>query len=162
MATATSSADRGEGSDGRSGSASSDGGAEATPVTVLLVAGLPAGLRGCYVSDGETAVIAVDRDLPPAERDAVIAHERAHHERGGSGHRADAPEGWHVAVAREEARVDGLVAERLAPDPVVHQVVRRLGDLGEAVTAQGVADELGVSRSVAQRSLHRLQQRGLR
>jgi Zn-dependent peptidase ImmA (M78 family) len=130
-------------------------------VHVVLVDHLPAGLRGCYISDGETAVIAVDRNLPEAEREAVIAHELAHHERGGSGHRADAPPSWRVVVAREEERVDRLVAERLAPDPVVQRVVRRLGDLGEAVTAEGVADELGVARSVAHRSLLRLQERGL-
>jgi hypothetical protein len=128
------------------------------PPDVVLVEGLPGGLRGCYVTDGEAAVIAVDRNLPPAERDAVIAHEQAHHERGGSGHRADAPPGWGAVVAREEARVERLVAERLAPDPVVHQVVRRLGDLGEAVTAEGVADELGVARSVAHQALRRLQE----
>jgi hypothetical protein len=135
--------------------------AKSLGVPVVLVDRLPAGLRGCYISDGEVAVVAVDRNLPAAEREAVIAHELTHHERGGSGHRADSPEGWRVVVAREEARVDRLVAERLAPDPVVQRVVRRLGDLGEAVTAEGVADELGVARSVAQRSLLRLQERGL-
>jgi len=124
-----------------------------------MVDHLPAGLRGCYVSDGEVAVIAVDRNLPATERAAVIAHELAHHERGGSGHRADAPEGWPAVVAREEARVDRLVAERLAPDRAVIQVVRRFGGLGEAVTAEGVADELGVARSVAHESLCRLQER---
>ncbi|OWY59406.1 hypothetical protein B7486_74750, partial [cyanobacterium TDX16] len=51
---------------------------------------------------------------------------------------------------------DRLVAERLAPDPAVHQVVRRLGDLGEAVTAEGVAEELGVAPSVAHQALLRL------
>jgi hypothetical protein len=127
------------------------------PPEVVLVEGLPGGLRGCYVTDGEAAVIAVDRNLPAVERDAVIAHEQAHHERGGSGHRAEAPPGWGAVVAREEARVERLVAERLAPDRVVHQVVRRLGDLGEAVTAEGVADELGVARSVAHQALLRLQ-----
>src|SRR5689334_2606770 len=133
-----------------------------TPPDVVLVEGLPGGLRGCYVTDGEAAVIAVDRNLPPAEREAAIAHEQAHHERGGSGHRRDAPPGWGAVVAREEARVERLVAQRLAPDPVVHQVVRRLGGLGEAVTAEGVADELGVARSVAHQALLRLQdqQRG--
>lgn len=126
---------------------------------MVLLEGLPGGLRGFYVTDGTDAVIAVDRNLPRAEREAVIAHEQAHHERGGSGHRADAPPGWGAVVTREEARVERLVAERLAPDPVVHRVVRRLGDLGEAVTAEGVADELGVARSVAHHALQRLQDR---
>jgi len=127
-------------------------------VTVLLLDGLPAGLKACYVSDGQVAVIAVDRNLSPDERAAAVVHERIHHARGGSGHHADAPPGWGAVVAREEARVDRLTAEQLAPPPVVHQVVRRLTDLGEAVTARGVADELDVSPAVAHEALRRLQE----
>lgn len=65
-------------------------------------------------------------------------------------------------VAREEARVEAIVAQRLAPAPAVHQVVRRLGALGEAVTAGGVADELEVAPWVAHEALVQLQERRLR
>lgn len=126
------------------------------PPEVVLLEALPGGLRGCYATDGVAAVIAVDRNLPQAERDAVILHEQLHHERGGSGHRAGAPAGWGAVVAREEARVERLVAERLAPDAVVRPLVRRLAGLGEAVTVGDVAAELGVARSVAHQALLRL------
>jgi hypothetical protein len=129
---------------------------------VVLVDGLPAGLRACYVQSGDEAVIAVDQHLTPPERDAAIAHERVHHERGGSGHRPDAPQGWGPVVAREEARVEAIVAQRLAPPHAVHQVVQRLGALGEAVTADGVADELGVAPWVAHEALAQLRERRFR
>lgn len=122
----------------------------------MLPHGLPGGLRGCYATDGRVAVIALDGRLPPRERRATLEHERAHHERGGSGHHPGAPSSWAPVVAREEARVERVVAERLAPDHEVRPLVRRLVDLGEAVTADRVADELDVATWVAETALDRL------
>src|SRR3954453_10260337 len=74
---------------------------------------LPDGLRGVYGRRGDRVAIVVDIELDPDERNAVLAHELVHDERGGGIDAAYMPPGWDAVVAREEDLVEREVARRL-------------------------------------------------
>lgn len=131
-------------------------GAAHPEVDVHLVDDLPAGCDGAYFSDGQVAVILVRRTLSPIDRLAVLAHELVHHERGGSGYQADLPAGLAGLVAREEARVDRVVADRLVPRVELVATVERLAALGEPVTAEAVAAEMDCPLGPVRLALERL------
>lgn len=125
----------------------------------LALVELPRGVRGVLARAPDATVILIDRNLPPAERLAELAHELVHLERGGGCHRPGAPPAWAAVVAREEHRVDRIVAERLVPADELADLVARRVDV-EPVTATVVADEFNVTFDVAQRALWLLQQQG--
>lgn len=114
---------------------------------------MPPGVRGLLAQRDGNSVILIDRSLPPAERLAVLAHELAHIDRGGSGWEPGIPASLGVVVEREERRVDDLVARRLVPRGDLAEYVAAMVDLGEPVTAASTADRFEVSVDVAQRAL---------
>jgi Zn-dependent peptidase ImmA (M78 family) len=118
----------------------------------VVVCDLPAGLRAVYASDGDDEAILLSRSLSRAERRAALAHELVHAERGGSGHAADAPDGWATVVAREEARVDDIVARRLVPLGSLRDLVERRAEV-EPITAEVAAGEFDVPAEVAARAM---------
>lgn len=108
---------------------------------------LPAGVDGAHAIRGEQRAIVVDRSLHRIERNAVLAHELIHDERGHCG-----PDASPLEVLKEERRVDGEVARRLVPfDELAEFVAARLA-LDEAVSVGDIAEHFEVPRSVAQRA----------
>lgn len=98
---------------------------------------------GAYyrASDG-TAVILLDKRMHRRDRNAVLAHELAHHELAGG----------------REIWVEKKVACRLVPhDELVAFIVRKC-NIGEAVGAADVAEEFDVPEPVAERALLLLKQ----
>jgi hypothetical protein len=121
----------------------------------FMLCDLPPGVRAIYGRRGDDEAIIVNQTLTPAERLAAIAHELVHVERGGSGHCAGAPQSWGAVVAREEARVDRIVAERLVPLGRLADFVTARAEL-EGVTAEHAAEEFGVPADVAERAMRAL------
>lgn len=93
-------------------------------------------------SDGR-AVVILDPALPRRERNAALAHELVHDERGGI------PDGapQHL-VAKEEAAVDRIVTRRLVPPDQLAEFVTRRLTVGP-VTAADIADEFDVPHQIA-------------
>lgn len=108
---------------------------------------LPDGVDGVHAIKGEQRAIVVDRSLQLVERNAVLAHELIHDERGHCGPHASALE-----VRKEERRVDGEVARRLVPFDELRDFVVARESLGEAVTAADIAEHFEVPKAVAQRA----------
>lgn len=115
----------------------------------------PGAPKAIHATDGQVHVVLIDRALSPAERLAALAHELVHHERGGSGYHPAMPEPLRAGVAREERRVDQIVATRLVPVDELAEVVARCCDVCGGVTAADVAEEFGVSEAVAALALER-------
>lgn len=76
---------------------------------------LPAGIRGLYLPDSPKSFVLVDEGLDMSWRNAVLAHELVHHERGGGCVLEGMPAAWAAMAAREELRVWREVARRLCP-----------------------------------------------
>jgi len=114
-----------------------------------------------YGKRGGDAVIAVDVDLDPVERNAVLAHELVHDERGGGIDASYMPPGWDAVVAREEDLVEREVARRLVPAAELTTFLALREELGEPVMVSDVADEFGVPPWVAARACegHRIKAR---
>lgn len=85
-----------------------------------------------------------------------MAHELVHDERGGGCHRADLPAHMRPEVAREERRVDDIVAARLVPLDDLEAFVAATVDAGDAVTAGDVAEAFEVPFEVADRAVRLL------
>lgn len=125
------------------------------PEIEFMLCDLPPGVRAIYATQGGHKAILVNRDLPPAERLAALAHELRHDERGGSGHDPEVPPLLRVAAAREETRVDRLVAADLLPDAELRSYVEARAEFG-MVLARDVADDFEVAVDVADLALQRL------
>lgn len=95
---------------------------------------------------GEREVILIDRRLMRTERKVALAHELVHLERGGIVHDPDDSPMWSPVVAREENRVDQIVAGRLVPR---EELVDWLTARDEPTTALDVAEEFDVTEAVA-------------
>ena len=108
---------------------------------------LPEGVVGASVPYPGRPVILLDDGLTQVERNAVLAHELIHLERGGS----CAASTW-----RDEEAVEDEVARRLVPLNELHGwVVTR--ELDEAqVEVWHVADEFHVPQYVAERAMRLL------
>lgn len=120
----------------------------------FALADLPAGFgRGFVAERGDVRVIVIDRKLPPEERLAVLAHEIAHLERGGSGHQPGLSPDMAVTVTREEATVDRIVASRLVPELDLRSYLAQRLSVQEGVEAWEVAEEFGVDDATAARAL---------
>ncbi|WCO68681.1 hypothetical protein PO878_08060 [Iamia majanohamensis] len=114
-----------------------------------MVTRLPAGVRAlCAVADDGHQAILVNRDLPPAERLAALAHELVHLERGGGCHRPGLHDRLRPLRAREEAQVDRIVARRLVPLDLLEAWAAARAEVGP-VTTRDVADEFEVPLAVA-------------
>jgi hypothetical protein len=109
-------------------------------------------VRALYVRRRGRDAILIDRALDPVDRLAALAHELVHRERNGGAHHPDAPASWAPVVAREERRVDGIVAGRLVPPERLADLIRQRADL-EAITPAFVAAEFDVPTHVAHRAL---------
>lgn len=124
------------------------------PEIEFLLCDLPPGVRAIHARRGEDRAILISRALSPADRLAALAHELVHDERGHAGHHPDHPH-WAPCVAREENRVDNIVAGRLLPPDELAVYVDVLAEF-EPVTALAVALEFDVPEHVAQRALEQL------
>lgn len=116
----------------------------------LIRARLPG--RGLLTRRRHAHGIVLDDRLGQVERNAVLAHELVHHERGGGAFRPGQPDLWAAVVARDEAAVDAEVARRLVPPDELAAYVARRVDLGECVMAWEIADEFTVPERVARRT----------
>lgn len=116
----------------------------------------PGGPKGLYACDGTNVVILIDRNLPPAERLATLAHELIHHERGGGCHAPGMPDTWRAVVAREERAVDREVARRLVDQAALARFALAMDEMGHGVSALEVAEEFGVAEHVAAGALELL------
>jgi hypothetical protein len=74
---------------------------------------LPDGIDGWHARRGNRTAILIDDTLLAAERNAVLAHELIHDERGGGPGWEGQPDTWSAVVARDERSVDAEVARRL-------------------------------------------------
>lgn len=108
---------------------------------------------GLYATDGEFAVIFLDPDLTQVERNAVLAHELVHDERGGGAAFSGMPSQWAAVVARDEAAVDREVAARLVPRDELLDVLDDLVDVLGGVTARDIAEVFDVPVDVARVAL---------
>lgn len=125
-----------------------------------MLCALPAGVRAIYArsEDGHRAIL-INRALSPIERLTALAHELVHDERGGGCHHPDLPDRMRPLVARDEARVDRIVAQRLLPLDRLAPWVSRTIETGEGVTADDVAREWDVTPEVAALALDELARR---
>lgn len=110
-------------------------------------------LRHCsgrLVDDGQRRRVQLDHRLGRRQRNAVLAHELVHDERGLL-YEEGTPAGL---VEKEEFHVRRITAERLVPPGALARYIARLD--GEGVTAAMVADEFDVPHDVALLALTRL------
>lgn len=125
---------------------------------VVLRCHLPAAVRpGVYWPDAEPPVIFVHDDLHPHEERSVVAHELAHHRRGGGINRAWMPATWDAEVAREEWMCDRDAAALLIPPPELSRWMdENLHDWETGIGPRDVADAFGVSVRIAEAALDNL------
>lgn len=110
------------------------------PDVALVVAALPDHTGGAQVAEhGGRYVVTIDPRLGQAARNEALAHELTHVERGLLP--ADAPD-W--LLAKEEARVRRLVAQRLVDSPALARLVEVAEREGWALEAADLLDELGM------------------
>ena len=104
------------------------------------------------------AVVLIDRRLDRIHRNAALAHELIHDERGIDGHANDS-DLWKPVRARDEQQVDREVARRLVPLDELEQVVALAESQGVALEAWEVAEEFDVPLAVAERACYLLRDR---
>ncbi len=115
---------------------------------LFLLANLPDGVEGAYQRRGETGYVLLDRSLDQAERNATLAHELVHEERGTLP--AGAPD-W--LVDKEERHVDDEAARRLVPLEALDDLHLRAVVHGEQIALWEVAKQFGVTEAVAGRAV---------
>ena len=108
---------------------------------------------GVYARRHGRTIIMLDRQLTRTERNAALAHELVHDERGGGAWADGMPDSWRPRVAIDEKQVDREVARRLVPLDRLADMCDRLAHLGEGVTPWLVADEFDVPEDVAATAL---------
>lgn len=109
-----------------------------------------AGCHGRLVENHRGRVVQLDHRLGRRERNAVLAHELVHDERGVL-YEPGTPPGL---VEKEEHHVRRITADRLVPPGELARYIAGLD--GEGVTAAMVADEFDVPHDVAELALARL------
>lgn len=117
----------------------------------LVFADIPAGTDGAWFPFGPTSTIVLDVGLDRIHRNATLAHEVIHDERGIS-YPLDAPA---ALVAKEERAVDLEVARRLVPLDELERFCLARATVG-AVSVHDVADEFEVPPDVAARAMRML------
>lgn len=113
----------------------------------LVITPLPPACGGAayWAPEDLPAVIVLDRGLTQVERNAALAHELVHHERGLVGCRRVDERGVEDEVARRLVPVDDLAA------------LRAIAELNElTVEAWQVAEDFGVPDAVALRAMRLL------
>lgn len=137
--------------------------ASSRPNLDVVITDLPAGVRALHVvGDDGFRCILISAALSPVEKVAALAHELAHDDCHGGCHHPGLPDRLRAVVARDEARVDRVAADRILPltglaSWVDHQVAN-----DRPVTAAGAAEELEVASWVAELQLRRLEARSRR
>lgn len=104
--------------------------------------------------DGLT-VIVLHPDLDRVAQRCALAHELVHEERGGGCDRRDQPETWDPVAAREERKVDAIVAARLVPRAELRRLAASRVE-GPGLTASEVAESFEVSAHIAAVALRAL------
>ncbi len=124
---------------------------------VFRLAPLPADTGGAvYWPRAGRAALIIDPRLPRRERNAALAHELVHDERGGGADQSGMPASWRPVVARDEAAVDQEVARRLVPPEELVRFCEVMTLLDIGVTAFEVAEHFDVPETVATEALERL------
>jgi Zn-dependent peptidase ImmA (M78 family) len=108
---------------------------------------------GCCIANEAGAVIVLDRRLTQVERNAVLAHELVHAERGGICNDDEVPATWAPVVAREERTVDDIAVRRLVPPESLRRWCVTQESVGAHVEPWQVAEEWRVPERVARRAL---------
>lgn len=109
-----------------------------------------------YYRSGGLAAIIIDPRLSRSERNAALAHELVHDERGGGADHPGMPASWAAVVARDEAAVDQEVARRLVPPAELARFCEVMALLDIGVTAHEVAEHFDVPPAVAGAALRQL------
>lgn len=124
---------------------------------IVLRCHLPPEARpGVYWPRHGRAYVLVHHDLHPHEERSVIAHELAHHRRGGIDW-PGMPDDWGAVVAREEWLTDRDAARMLIPEPELSAwVEERLVDETVGIGPRDVADAFGVTERIAVAALENL------
>lgn len=125
---------------------------KATPEVMLRMERLDDSLGGgCYVPDPVTGLglIKLDRRLTQRERNAVLAHELWHHERGGG---CNDP----AADRVECRRIWRLVAEDQVPDDELRVLWVEAERSGRTIGPAEVAERFGTTEEVAVLAMRRL------
>lgn len=123
----------------------------------VLRAALPHHLRpGIYWPTATGSYIVVHDALHPHDERSVVAHERAHHRRGGGIDAAWMPRDWQAVVAREERACDREAAAQLVPVGDLSAWCDEQADVGVGVGPADVAAEWCVNRRLAEAALDNL------
>ena len=121
---------------------------------VFRLASLPAATGGAvYWPRAGRAAIIIDPRLSRSERNAALAHELVHDERGGGADHPGMPPSWAAVVARDEAAVDQEVTRRLVPPAELVRFCEVMVLLDIGVTAHEVAEHFDVPPAVADKAL---------
>lgn len=115
---------------------------------------------GFAVGDAQHGFVVVDPALDEAHRRTVIAHERAHLERGIPPTWAQSPSSWAAVMAREELLVNREAARQLAPTEALQALVTGACARDEAVTASTVALAFDITVELAGVALELLMAQG--
>lgn len=134
--------------------------ASSRPGLDVVITDLPPGVRALHVvgEDGFRCIL-ISAALSPEEKVAALAHELAHDDCHGGCHHPGLPEQLRPVVARDEARVDRVAADRILPLAGLASWVDRRVDNDRPVTAAEAAEELEVAPWVAELQLRRLEAR---
>ncbi len=134
--------------------------ASSRPNLDVVITDLPAGVRALHVvGDDGVRCILISAALSPEEKVAALAHELAHDDCHGGCHHPGLPERLRAVVARDEARVDRVAADRLLPLGGLATWVDRQVANDRPVTVADAAEELEVAVWVAELQLRRLEAR---
>lgn len=117
------------------------------------VASIGGGGLYAHYPDGD-AIILIDPALGPVDRNAALAHELVHDERGGIPVGAPA---W--IVRKEERQVDEVLALRLVPLEELERFCLARATVGP-VSVHDVAEEFEVPPDVAARAMRMLRRAG--
>jgi Zn-dependent peptidase ImmA (M78 family) len=122
---------------------------------------MPRSIEALYAHGDGRPVILVNNCLGRRMREAALAHELIHHERGGtcSGNPLNPP-GWRAVELREEREVDRIVAERMLDAGEVLAFCSMRDEMGEHTTPADVAEAFDVAEWVAERRLEGLTANG--
>ena len=119
----------------------------------MAVRPLPRGVKGVYQARGDRRVIVLARALGRVERNATLAHELVHDERGGGAAFRGQPRTWDAVVARDEHQVDDEVARRLVPAADLARLWRRARTVDGCLSPADVSAAFDVPDTVAARAL---------
>lgn len=112
---------------------------------------VPAGRKAMSVDYPGQPVIAMAAGLSQVERNAALAHELVHLERGTHCRATD-----RRLLVREEEAVEDVVADRLVPRVELQEFWVRAEQTGQHVHPHEVAEHFHVPEELAERAMRRL------